>query len=163
MRCLEVPCVSLNVSQIIELAEYIAQSLPEPERASYVESFQEKLVVEEGQTPLSEDIKRRRGVFSAVFGDVKGLGQGTERGAAQKCHHSDALSSHPSCNRDRGFLQPALRTSIEVMANRLPGNQKSRVQPPSHHHILDRSVCGQVSHVRLPSHPFYTCVPLPLC
>ena len=96
MRCLEVPCILLNVSQIIELAGYIVQSRPEPERASYVQSFQKKLVVEGGQKPLSEVIERRRELFSAVFGDVKGLGEGTERGAAQNFHHSDALSSHPS-------------------------------------------------------------------
>jgi hypothetical protein len=111
------PCVSLNVSQITELAGYIAQSRPEPERAPYVQSIEKKLAVEEGQTPLSEDIERRREVFSAVFGDIKGLGDGTERGAAQNFHHPDAHSLlNPACNRDRGFLQPALCTSIDVMA-----------------------------------------------
>jgi hypothetical protein len=34
------------------------------------------------------------------------------------------------------------------MAGRLARNKKSRVQPPSHHHILDPRVCRQVSHVR---------------
>ena len=82
------PCVSLNVSQITELAGYIALSRPEPERAPYVESIETKLAVEEGQTPLSEDTERRREVFSAVFGDVKGLGDGTERGAAKNSHSS---------------------------------------------------------------------------
>ncbi|KAF8462486.1 PCI-domain-containing protein [Russula ochroleuca] len=65
--------------QIAELAGYIAQSRPEPERAPYLQSIQKKLAVEEGQTPLSEDVGRRRDVFSAVLGDVKGLGEGTER------------------------------------------------------------------------------------
>ncbi|KAH9983835.1 PCI-domain-containing protein [Russula vinacea] len=65
--------------QIAELSGYIAQSRPEPERAPYVQSIQKKLTVEEGQTPLSEDIGRRREVFSVVLGDVKGLGEGTER------------------------------------------------------------------------------------
>lgn len=65
--------------QISELAGYIAQSYPEPERAPYVQSIEKKLAVEEGQTPLSEDIERRREAFSEVFGDVKGLGDGTER------------------------------------------------------------------------------------
>jgi translation initiation factor 3 subunit M len=86
------PCVSLNVSQITELAGYIAQSRPEPERAPYVQAIEKKLAVEEGQTSLSEDIERRREVFSAIFGDVKGLGDGTERGAAHSFHHPDAHS-----------------------------------------------------------------------
>ena len=86
------PCVSLNALQITELAGYIAQSRPEPERAPYVQFIEKKLTVEEGQTPLSEDIERRREVFSAVFGGVKGLGEGTERGVAQIFHHPDPHS-----------------------------------------------------------------------
>lgn len=100
------PCVSLNVSQITELAAYIAQSRPEPERAPYVQSIEQKLAIEEGQTPLSEDIERRREVFSAVFGDVKGLGEGTERGAAQNFHH-------------RTLFSPFLVTEIEGFFNLL--------------------------------------------
>ncbi|KAF8263947.1 hypothetical protein EI94DRAFT_1772790 [Lactarius quietus] len=65
--------------QIAELAGYISLSRPEPERAPYVQSIRQKLEVEEGQTPLSDDVTRRREVFSVVFGDVKGLGEGTDR------------------------------------------------------------------------------------
>ena len=72
-----------DVLQIAELAGYISLSRPEPERAPYVQSIREKLAEEEGQTPLSEDISRRREVFTIVFGDVKGLGEGTDRGACQ--------------------------------------------------------------------------------
>ena len=145
------PCVSLNVSQITELAGYIAQSRPEPERAPYVQSIQKKLEVEEGETPLSEDVERRREVFSDVFEDIKGLGEGTERGAVQNTSQPDALSFlTPSCYRDRGFLQPDLCASIDLMASRLARNKKPRIQPPSHHHILNRRVPGQVSHVRFP-------------
>ena len=155
--CLNGPCVSLNVSQITELAGYIALSRPEPERAPYVQSIEEKLAVEEGQTPLSEDIERRREVFSAVFGDVKGLGSGTDRGATHHIIPTRTLLLNLSCNRNRGFLQPALCASIDVMARRLARNKKSRVQPSSHHCFLP-GVCGQVSHVRFPtSSPFFTC------
>jgi translation initiation factor 3 subunit M len=72
--------------QIAELAGYISLGRPEPERAPYVQSIREKLAVEEGQKPLSEDVSRRRELFSVVFGDVKGLGEGTDRGACQKFH-----------------------------------------------------------------------------
>jgi hypothetical protein len=94
------------ITQITELAGYIAQSRPEPERAPYVQSIEQKIAVEEGQTPLSEDIERRREVFSAVFGDVKGLGEGTERGAAQNFHH-------------RTLFSPFLVTEIEGFFNLL--------------------------------------------
>ncbi len=103
--CLNRTCVSLNVSQITELAGYIALSRPEPERAPYVQSIEKKVAVEEGQTPLPEDVERRREVFAAVFGDVKGLGGGTERGAAHTFHHPHTLFLLTlSYNRDRGFL-----------------------------------------------------------
>jgi translation initiation factor 3 subunit M len=69
--------------QIAELAGFISLSRPEPERAPYVQSIREKLAEEEGQTPLSEDVSRRREVLSIVFEDVKGLGEGTDRGACQ--------------------------------------------------------------------------------
>jgi translation initiation factor 3 subunit M len=69
--------------QIAELAGYISQSRPEPERATYVQSIQQRLAVEEGQTHLADDIARRREVFSVVLRDVKGLGDGTERGRSQ--------------------------------------------------------------------------------
>ncbi|KAH8988769.1 PCI-domain-containing protein [Lactarius hatsudake] len=65
--------------QIAELAGYISQGRPEPERAPYVQSVRQKFEVEEGQTPPSDDVSRRREVFSVVFGDVKGLGEGTDR------------------------------------------------------------------------------------
>lgn len=65
--------------QIAELAGYISLGSPEPDRAPYVQSIRQRLVVEEGQTPLSDDVARRREAFSVVFGDVKGLGEGTDR------------------------------------------------------------------------------------
>ena len=66
--------------QIAELAGYIAQSRPEPERAPYVQSIRQRLTVGEGQTPLTKNLAWRRELFSVVFRDVKGLGEGAERG-----------------------------------------------------------------------------------
>jgi hypothetical protein len=119
-----------------ELAGYISQSRPEPERAPYVQSIQQHLVVEEGQTPLSEDISRRREVFSHLLRDVKGLGEGAERGASHFSLLLGALPFQLSYNRDRGLLQLALCASIEFMAHRLLRNQKAFVHPRTHHHIL---------------------------
>jgi translation initiation factor 3 subunit M len=68
---------------MVELARYVSQGRPEPERAPYVQSIQQRLAVQEGQAPLSDDIARRREVFSVVLGNLKGLGEGTERGASQ--------------------------------------------------------------------------------
>ncbi|KAH9057289.1 PCI-domain-containing protein [Lactarius vividus] len=65
--------------QIVELAGYISLGRPEPQRPLYVQSIRQNLEVDEGHTPQSDDVPRRREVFSVVFGDVKGLGEGTDR------------------------------------------------------------------------------------
>ncbi|KAA1473359.1 hypothetical protein DENSPDRAFT_802463 [Dentipellis sp. KUC8613] len=65
--------------QVVELANYIAESRPEAERAAYVQSVQELLQTGEGQTPLAEDEGRRRQVLTSVLGEVKSLGEGSER------------------------------------------------------------------------------------
>ena len=81
--CFECTMLCANcVLQIVELAGYISQTRPEAERAPYVQSIQQKIAVEEGQTPLSGDVERQREVFSAILGNVKGLGEGSERGAS---------------------------------------------------------------------------------
>ncbi len=54
--------------QVPELAGYISYGGQEPERAPHVQSIRQKLVVE---------------APSVVFEDVKGLGEGTDRGLCQ--------------------------------------------------------------------------------
>ena len=64
--------------KIIELAEYISRSLPEADRAAYVQAAQERVG---GETPLEQDETRKKDVVGWVVGEVKGLGEGSERGA----------------------------------------------------------------------------------
>ena len=147
--------------QIVELAGYIAQSRPEPERAPYVQSIRQRLAVGEGQTPLTKNLAWRREVFSVVFRDVKGLGEGAERGCVPFFFlHQKALPSHRSCNRNRGFLQFALFPLIDFMAYRLARNKESCVRPPAHHHLLDRRVCDQVPCVRFSPRSLSLCLAL---
>ncbi|KAI0309588.1 PCI-domain-containing protein [Amylostereum chailletii] len=65
--------------QILELAEYLARSRPEADRPTYIQAVQDSLHTAEDQRPLSEDEGRRRDVFLSVFGEVKTLGEGSER------------------------------------------------------------------------------------
>ncbi|KAH9942573.1 PCI-domain-containing protein [Amylocystis lapponica] len=65
--------------QIRELVEYLARTLPEDQRSSYAQPFQDALVVPEGGKPIDEDEDRRRTVFTMVLGDVKGLGDGSDK------------------------------------------------------------------------------------
>ncbi|KAH9168175.1 hypothetical protein EDB89DRAFT_1909505 [Lactarius sanguifluus] len=46
-------------------------SRPEPECAPLVQSIRQKLVVEEGQAPVTGDVAGRRGVPSVIFEDIK--------------------------------------------------------------------------------------------
>ena len=64
--------------KIVELAEYISRSLPEAERAADVQAAQERVG---GETPLEQDETRKKDVVGWVVGEVKGLGEGSERGA----------------------------------------------------------------------------------
>ena len=67
--------------QILELVNYLARSLPEEQRPSFVQPFQDALATTEGQTPFEKDEERRRQVLSKVVDEVKDLGDGSERGA----------------------------------------------------------------------------------
>lgn len=70
----------LPFSQILELVNYLALSLPEDQRPNYVQPFQDVLTTQEGQKPIEEDEERRRKALTLVLGEVKGLGEGSERG-----------------------------------------------------------------------------------
>ncbi len=48
-----------------------------------VQSTRQKLVVEDGQPSLSDDVAWRREPSSVIFEDVKGPGEGTDRGLCQ--------------------------------------------------------------------------------
>ncbi|KAH9053287.1 PCI-domain-containing protein [Lactarius vividus] len=65
--------------QIVELAGYISLGRPEPQRPLYVQSIRQNLEVDEGHTPQSDDVPRRREVFLSCLGICKGLGEGTDR------------------------------------------------------------------------------------
>ncbi|KAJ2930574.1 hypothetical protein H1R20_g6515, partial [Candolleomyces eurysporus] len=65
--------------QILELANYVARSHPEEERAAFIAPFQDALKVEEGQKPIEEDQEKRKSVFKSVLQQVNGLGDGSEK------------------------------------------------------------------------------------
>ncbi|CAL1700390.1 unnamed protein product [Somion occarium] len=65
--------------QILELVNYLALSLPEDQRPNYVQPFQDVLTTQEGQKPIEKDEERRRKALTLVLGEVKGLGEGSER------------------------------------------------------------------------------------
>lgn len=68
------------MSQILELAGYLARGRSEEEQAAYLQPFHDTLSTPEGQKPIDEDEPRKKKIFTTVLEEVKGLGEGSERG-----------------------------------------------------------------------------------
>jgi translation initiation factor 3 subunit M len=71
--------------KLIELVEYIARGLPEQDRPAYIQSAQERIAAQEGQPPVSENEDLKREIFTWFLGEVKSLGEGTDRGTPFTC------------------------------------------------------------------------------
>lgn len=61
---------------------YLARSISEDGRAAFVQPFQDAVTTPEGQKPIEEDEERRRKVLGSVIEQVKGLGEGSEKGTS---------------------------------------------------------------------------------
>ncbi len=97
--------------QIRELVNYLAQGRSDEEKASFSQPFEDALATAEGQKPFEEDEGRRRAVFEKIVPEVKGLGQGSERGMSLP--QFDRSHSLSGLCRDRRVLQPILCTLLE--------------------------------------------------
>lgn len=62
--------------------EYLTQGQSDEEKAAYIQPFINALAIPEGQKPFAEDAARRKQVITLVLKEVKGLGEGTERGTS---------------------------------------------------------------------------------
>lgn len=66
--------------QIQELVNYVVRNQSDEDRAAFIKPFQEVLKTGEGKKTLEEDPDRRRKIFSMVSSQVRGLGEGSEKG-----------------------------------------------------------------------------------
>jgi translation initiation factor 3 subunit M len=66
---------------------YVVRNRSDEDRAAFIKPFQDILKTDEGQKPLEKDEPRQRKIFSMVLSEVKGLGDGSEKGASSflKC------------------------------------------------------------------------------
>jgi translation initiation factor 3 subunit M len=81
----------VDFCQIQELVNYIARGQSEEQRASFIRPFQDALKTEESSKPLEEDQGRRQAIFLMVLAQVKGVGDGSDKGKCYMpviCHHS---------------------------------------------------------------------------
>ncbi|KAG6828491.1 hypothetical protein H0H92_007806 [Tricholoma furcatifolium] len=78
--------------QIQELVNYIVRNRSDEERAEFIRPFQDALKTPEGQKPLDDDIERKRRIFQMVVAEVKGLGDGTEKGAHKFLNNKSQLT-----------------------------------------------------------------------
>ena len=105
--------VLISFPKILELVGYLARSVPEEERAAFVAQFQDAVKSEEGKPPIEEDVERRKAAVKSVAKEVKGLGDGSEKGAyvIQSCLHRYLIVYR----RDRRLLQPPCRTYLHSL------------------------------------------------
>ena len=67
---------------------YIVRNRSEEERTTFIRPFQEALRTEKTQKPIEEDEERRRNIFSMVLKEIKGLGEGSDKGRLSCGSHS---------------------------------------------------------------------------
>ena len=58
----------------------MAQGRTDEERTAFIQPFSHALTTKEGEKSLEEDEERRRKVVKLVVEQVKGLGEGSEKG-----------------------------------------------------------------------------------
>jgi translation initiation factor 3 subunit M len=68
------------------LVKYLARAQSEETRATFIRPFQEILSTSEGDTPLSEDEEKRKKVIKLLVAEIKGLGDGSDRGMLLRIH-----------------------------------------------------------------------------
>jgi len=73
---------------------YVVRNRSDEDRAAFIKPFQDILKTEEGQKPLEEDAARRRKIFSMVLSEVKGLGDGSEKGVDLFFRRADNTDWH---------------------------------------------------------------------
>ena len=56
------------------------------ERTAFIRPFAEALATPESEKPFAESPQRRRKVVEQVLVEVKGFGEGTERGACEQAY-----------------------------------------------------------------------------
>src|ERR1700722_2414946 len=71
--------LNCELFKIQELVDYVVRNRTEDERTSAIRSFQGALKSKDGN-PLEEDKEKRKFIFSKVLAEVKGLGDGSEKG-----------------------------------------------------------------------------------
>jgi translation initiation factor 3 subunit M len=68
---------------------YIVRNQSDEERAAFIRPFQDVLKTAEGQKPLEQDEERRRKIFAMAIKEVKGFGDGNEKGVLFDCIFSE--------------------------------------------------------------------------
>lgn len=68
-------------SQVLELLSYITRNRSDEERAAFVAPFQNALKSGDGRKPIDEDENRRKLILSKLVQEIRGLGDGSDKGA----------------------------------------------------------------------------------
>jgi len=80
---------------------YTVRNRSEEDRTAFIRPFQEALKTDSGQKPIEDDDERRRKIFLMLLNEVKGLGEGSEKGAILSSH---IIVSADFCKEIEGFF-----------------------------------------------------------
>ncbi len=67
------------MAQVQELVGYIVRNTPDDERAAFIRPFQDAFKAA-SKTPIAEDVEKRQKIIGMVMKEIKGLGEGSEKG-----------------------------------------------------------------------------------
>jgi translation initiation factor 3 subunit M len=74
----------------MEELSYIMRNRSDEERSAFIMPFQNALKPGEGKKPIEEDEQRRKLILSKLMQEVKGLGDGSDKGNVNE--HTDSRS-----------------------------------------------------------------------
>jgi translation initiation factor 3 subunit M len=74
------------MSQILELLSYLFRNRSDEERAQAVAPFQNALKSVEGRKPIEEDEAKRKLILLKLLEEVRGLGDGSDKGEPFTLH-----------------------------------------------------------------------------
>lgn len=87
------------------MVKYLARPENEESRLHFIKPFQDALVTADGQTPLADDENRRKRIVELLVAEIRGLGDGNERGIDLYSLLSPRMFLLTLLNRNRGILQ----------------------------------------------------------
>lgn len=89
---------------------YVVRNQSEEDRAAFIKPFQDALKTPQGGKPLEENVERRREIFSMILTQVKGYGEGSEKGGLSVTCILVMVAEIVNPQKSRGFSTSSIPT-----------------------------------------------------